>query len=744
MQSVSHDEKERLEALHSLKLLDTPPRETYDRVTALCTKVFDCANVLITLIDEERIWFLSKLDDENREVPREGSLSNHVLAQGSGMVVGDAAADERFADCPRVATPPHIRSFMACPIRGPEGHFVGTLGISDERPNRFSEDQLEVLQRFVGIVEDLIQLHSKEVLLSKLNQDLSRNSAQLSDAHRIFAQAEKIAKIGFWELEIESERLSWSDEVFAIHGLSRGHPLDVEQAIKFYHEDDRDTVIDAVTNAIRHGTPFDFEATIVSKDGTRKRIRSMGEKLDRDGQNPERLVGVFQDISEAYHARMDLQRAADHDSLTNIFNRHAFDRCLQDKIRMHRQTGDSLAVMLFDLDGFKDINDTFGHMVGDVVLEEVSSRIARATPSCAVLARWGGDEFAVIPPMGSTDAETAELGQAILDAIEHKVAIAGRRLSLSATCGFARQDNGYSAKELVRRADLALYHGKKREPGRVHRYDDSLEHSNHTRQTAIDEVRSALDDHRIFAAYQPIVDLANNRMVGLEALMRLNTKSGTELTATQVLPGITEPILSREIGERMLDFVCHDLPRIRAAQPELQFISLNATEADLLSREFGGRLLDALAASNVDPRHVTLEVTETMLMVNDSDTVREVLTKLQNAGMMIALDDFGTGFSSLSHLKDFPIDKVKIDRTFIQSICTQHQTRLIVQALIGMACNMQIGVIAEGIETEEQRNLLMQMGCGLGQGYLISPAQTVERIALMQLENRSVRNSVAA
>ena len=248
------------------------------------------------------------------------------------------------------------------------------------------------------------------------------------------------------------------------------------------------------------------------------------------------------------------------------------------------------------------------------------------------------------------------------------------------------------------------------------------------RQDAISEVRTALDEDRIFAAYQPIVHLSTNALVGMEALMRLHTRAGKKLTASQVLPALFDPVMSREISERMAQLLCQDFREIWAAQPEVQFVSINATEADLLSRDFADRLLTVLHAHKVPPQCVVLEITETMLLVNDGAAVQRVLIKLRQAGMQIALDDFGTGFSSLSHLRDFPIDKVKIDGSFVQQMCSEHQSRLIVQALIGMARNLGIEVIAEGVETEEQRDLLLKMGCYYGQGFLFSAAATADRL----------------
>lgn len=499
-----------------------------------------------------------------------------------------------------------------------------------------------------------------------------------------------------------------------------------------YAAEDRPSVEEALATVLESRKAASIEADIITPDGQRKRTKTTGEYVEESGDRGPRVVGIIQDITEAHHARLALQRAADYDALTGLRNRSAFDRILGEKIKLHRQLKQDFYVLMLDLDGFKDINDCFGHLVGDVVLEEISARILKAVPPGAIPARWGGDEFAIITPLGTNLHEAKKLGEELIAAVADQVEISGRQVGVSATCGLAQSSIELNVRELMRRADLALYHGKSREPGRIHDYSPQLERASRLRQDAISQVRNALDEDRIYAAYQPIVHLSSNALVGLEALMRLSTRLGGKLTATQVLPALLDPVLSRDISERMVERVCEDFPQIWAAQPQVQFISINATEADLLSRDFSERLLEALRSDSIPPQNVTLEITETMLLVNDSSAVQQVLTNLRRAGMQIALDDFGTGFSSLSHLRDFPIDKVKIDGSFVQKMCSEHQTRLIVQALIGMAKNLGIEVIAEGVETEEQRDLLLKMGCYYGQGYLFSPAETACRLKLLK------------
>lgn len=736
MKLVMHNEIKRLESLHQLRILDTPQQASFDRITTHCADFFDCSIAVVSLVDEHRQWFLSAIGIDNRETPHEVSFCHHAVAAGCTLLVPNALEDVRFSGNPSVRDAPGIRSYLGAPIKSPDGELIGTLCVADHRADRFNDRHIPKLELLAGTVEDLLRAHSEAVVSSYLDSSLDARSSSLRRSDRIFRQAEKLAKIGSWELNLETKDLAWSDEASIIFGSPEKPPISIQDTVSFYALEDQRMVSESIAKVRQRRGSISFDAGLNAADGTLKRVKVMGEYLGADNYSPARVVGVIQDITETYHASLALKRAADRDPLTDLYNRNAFDRFLMHSLRELRKTGSTSALLMLDLNGFKDINDTFGHQVGDVVLEEISQRLEDALPRGAIVARWGGDEFVILPPSHMTVAKARQLGDDILVAIERQFPISGRNMGVSATCGLVEINERSSATEAIRQADLALYHGKKREPGRVHVYAPEMEQANHHRQAAIAKVREALDRDRVFAGYQPIIDLSTNRLVGLEALMRLSTKTGEQITASEVLPAILDPILSREIGDRMLNCVCDELAEIEAAQPGLQYISINATEADLLSRDFANKLLSRLKQAGIGPEKILLEVTETMLMVNDTATVKKVLCDLSAAGMFVALDDFGTGFSSLSHLRHFPIDKVKIDSSFVRSMQTEQQSRLIVQALINMASNLSIEVIAEGVETEAQRKLLLQLGCHLGQGFLISPAETSCRIKAMRFRNK--------
>jgi diguanylate cyclase (GGDEF)-like protein len=440
------------------------------------------------------------------------------------------------------------------------------------------------------------------------------------------------------------------------------------------------------------------------------------------------MAKVVEHLFVAQSSQHALRRAAQIDDLTGLLNRSAFTAALSSMIPPRGASADGPALLLFDLDGFRHVNDTHGHAHGDLALEEIGERLQRLAPQ-GLAGRWGNDVFAIAMPAGALPATPPTRGivpmaEHVLKLIGDPVRLGDTVLRLTACCGIARHEPGLGARDLLRRAELAVHHGKRHRLPGIHIYDPLLEDHERARMAAEAEIHAALDSDRIFAAYQPIVDLRSRKIRGYEALLRISRPDGQVMTAGQLLPALVNPDVSRKVAARMSRLVAAEFAGLAAITPGSCHVGLNATEADLLSEDFVPMLFETLDHFGMAPERVTLEITETML-VNDLDRVKAVLDTLKTRGMAIALDDFGTGFSSLTHLKVFPIDKVKIDRSFVKDITHDHHARSIVAAVIAMARSLSIEVIAEGIEEEAQLAMLVAMGCDLGQGYLLSPPRNI-------------------
>lgn len=687
-----------------------PDSEIFSRITTLATATLGCPVALVAIVEAERQWFLGRTGVAPGDAPIAAPFCRFCVDAGAPLLVADAACDPRFAghvvDTGTGALP--VRSCLGVPIRFEGGAVLGTLCAISPQPGAFTPDQIKPLEMLAELVEQKIALYAR-------TRELHRKNATLREAARVFHHAEMAANIGFWRVDLATGALHWSDQAHVIHGMEpEREQISVERALAFYGAADRALVSAQLEAASATGAPMKLEAHITRTDGKVRRIRVIGERIDRDGQ-PECIAGIVQDCTEEHLSQLALERAAQHDRLTGLFNRAEFDRRLA--LAMQGTDRAAVTVAVLDLDGFKEINDTLGHLAGDQVLIALAARFQRIIGPEVFLARWGGDEFALLfPPMMSL-AEARMVAERLI-AETHEIAAEGPQFELlGATCGMARADEAVPGEELIRRADVALYKGKEEAPGGVVVWDETLEARQSARKLAVLRLRHALDESEAFAAYQPIMDLETGKVVAFEALLRLADGRGGVLAACEIFSALLDPVLSRRVSQMMIRQIVRDGPRLLAAFGEDCRIGINLSEADLREGDFALQVLSLLEGSVLEPANLTIEVTETMLLSDEGGGLRASLKLLNQAGCTIALDDFGTGFSSLSNLRRFPIRKLKIDREFIASIECDSQSRLIIQAIVEMGRGLGLRVVAEGVETAAQEQFLRQIGCTHVQGY---------------------------
>lgn len=723
---------ERLEAIRNLGLEANADRALFSRITVLASTMLGCPTALLSIVEDERQWFLGRTGFDCPETPRDSSFCAVCIAGSEPLLVSDARADLRFRNNPLVTGAPFIRSYLGVPIRGEGDVLLGALCAISPEPHAFCPDQIAPLSVLAELAEQSIALNVRTRALSSANAALKQTS-------QIFRQAERATNVGSWRMDLASNRLFWSDQVYAITGLEPGQWVSVEEAVQLYDAKDHTMVRAALDDTIAHGKPFAFETSICRGDGEPRRIRVVGERIDVDGR-PDSVAGIIQDCTDEHLRNAALKRAAEHDRLTGLFNRASFDRKLAAAIR--RADREAAMVALIDLDGFKDVNDTLGHLVGDRVLVAIAEHLHQRIRRGMFLARWGGDEFALLFPPSMTQADATVFLHELIGELDDVVALGRSALSIGATCGLARMDQPGSGEEIMRRADLALYRGKEQGRGGVVCWDEQIEARQCERQRAITRLRDALNQGRAVAAYQPIVDLPSGRITSLEALLRLRDEDGSLITASEIFSALLDPELSRRVSRVMLDAVIKDGPAILALLGPDTRIGLNLSEADLRKDDFVRHLIDVVDDSPMSPANFTIEVTETMLL-DASGQLHASLAMLDRCGFTICLDDFGTGFSSLTHLRQFPIQKVKIERDFIAAIREDHQSRLIIQAIVQMGHSLGLRVVVEGVETEEQETFLRGIGCRHVQGYRYGRPMLIEdlceELGSPQAERRSRR-----
>lgn len=696
----------RLDAIRSLGLEDIPDRDLFSRITVLASTMLDCPIALLSVVEEDRQWFLGRTGTDLSETPIKASFCAIPVLGEEPLLIKDARSDARLRDTALVTGAPFIRSYLGVPIRAESGTVLGALCAISPDPAAFRPEQIAPLAMLAELAEQSIALHVR-------TRELGAANIALRQSSQTFRQAERAVNVGSWRVDIATSRLHWSDQVFVIAGLEPGHSVAVEDAVKLYQPDDRAMVSAALRATIEHGAPFNVETSITRESGERRRIRMVGERVDVDGR-PNSVAGIILDCTEEHLRNVALKRAAERDRLTGLHNRASFDQRLA--AAMQRVEEAPVTVALLDLDGFKDVNDTLGHLVGDRVLEAIAEQLRIQTAAGVFLARWGGDEFAMLFPSAMSLAEVTAFLQSLLIDFNAITPFGSSLIKIGATCGVARIDTPASSEEIMRRADLALYRGKEEGRGAVVCWNQQMEARQFERQQAMARLRGALNSGRALAAYQPIVELGTGRVTSVEALLRLRDEDGQLLAAGDVFAALLDPELSRRVSRVMLDTVMADGPAILALFGPDCRIGLNLSDADLRQGDFVRHLIDVIGNSPLRPANITIEVTETML-IDAGGQVRASLAMLDQCGFTICLDDFGTGFSSLTHLRAFPIHEVKIDRDFIAGIGEDHQSRLIIQAIMQMGQSLGLRVVAEGVETEEQEMFLRGIGCQHVQGY---------------------------
>ncbi|MEA3056471.1 MAG: hypothetical protein QOD30_1903, partial [Actinomycetota bacterium] len=478
------------------------------------------------------------------------------------------------------------------------------------------------------------------------------------------------------------------------------------------------------------------------KDGTYRWTESRSRVDDSAGER--NVVSSLRDISDRKASELDLQRQAATDPLTGIANRTVFmDRLRHALRRLDRQNG-LVAVLFLDLDRFKLINDSVGHQVGDAVLAQMAERLLRIVRPQDTLARLGGDEFAIVAEDLTSAEDAVALGDRIIEAGGNPFVVGDEQFVCTTSAGIAvTTDAGYSAEGLLQEADLALYRAKDRGRNRADVFDEDLRTRAVGRLGIERMLRRAIDEDRLRVSYQPIIDLATGSTVAAEALVRVWDPDQTELVAAESFIEVAEETgLLGFIDDWVLDKVIDQAATWRDQVPASTFgdIAINVTARHLADAGFAQSVIDDLVARDLSAESLQVEVTERVLM-EASNSAMSGLKVLRAAGVRVGLDDFGTGYSSLSYLRMFPLDFVKIDRTFIAELSRNGTGAAIVASVIGLGHALGMAVVAEGVETASQADQLVALGCDRAQGFYFAPAGPPEAIERRVLANVAVTHT---
>jgi len=464
-------ESERVEKLESFALLDTAPEREFDTIVLLAQRLFDAPIALVSLVDDHRQWFKARCGLAMAQGVRSEAFCAHAMHCDDVMVVEDATLDDRFVHNPLVTGETGIRFYAGVPLRpaaetfSPDLAGIGTLCILDTKPRTFSAEDRRTLRDLAHLVAGLIEARSAAASLQTLTSRLQEHASTLEVQHLQLRQAERMVGIGSWRYDLIDGTLHWSDQVYAIYGLPVGQMPSVEEGLSFYPRERRPEIARLLERASTNGESFDFESNFTTADGRERRVRSMSEVQVVDGR-PVSLTGVFQDVTDRHAHDQVLLHSANTDALTGLANRACYERHLASILERRQGSNTPLCLVLLDLDGFKAVNDTFGHAAGDDILKLMADRLRTIAPPMSFVARLGGDEFVLLLTRPRDCARVEAQIAKILETLRHNVEREGQCRPVSATIGAAFvEDSTASPAELTHRADLALYEAKRRQRG---------------------------------------------------------------------------------------------------------------------------------------------------------------------------------------------------------------------------------------------------------------------------------------
>lgn len=553
-------------------------------------------------------------------------------------------------------------------------------------------------------------------------EDKKKAEEELRIANNRLKLAVEGAGEGVWEWDITKNRIFYSPVYGEIVGYSPAElGDDPNHWFSLVHPDDLPVSHAAMDEHLEGKTSsYSSEYRVRCKDGSWKWVHSRGVLVEKSSTGePLRVAGMIKDITARKESEERIWNLANFDTLTGLPNRRMFkDRFAQEVLNTRRRHT-AVALLFIDLDGFKQVNDLFGHDAGDKLLIQAAQRIEGCVRDTDTVSRLGGDEFTIILADLHGIDHVEQIAQKVLNALIPPFQLGSEKAFLSGSIGIALfPHDANSPEELIRKADQAMYVAKNAGKNRFSYFNNEMDEKAHMRLRLIQELREAVQANQMSVYYQPVIELKSGAIVKAEALVRWTHPLFGDVSPAQFIPLAEESGMINAIG----DFVFHEavstIKRLNARLKKRLQVSINKSPIQFNSRE-QDKWLGYLRQLDLPPDCVTVEITEGVLL-DVSEKVSSKLYEYRDAGIQVAIDDFGTGYSSMAYLQKFDIDYLKIDQSFIRDLATNRGNRAIAESIVAMAHKLGLMVIAEGVETREQMELLKGAGCDYGQGYFFS------------------------
>ncbi len=559
---------------------------------------------------------------------------------------------------------------------------------------------------------------------------IARDVSERKAKEEEIQQVQELSHVGTWEWDILQDVFSGSDETYRIFSLSAGETISLEELLLMVVSEDKEVFQQEMQKMLSGQVP-DFSYRIMDRFGNLKWIESSATAFFDENNQPYKAAGMTRDITERMLHEQKLEKLANNDILTGLANRPFLLSHLKHSLEKASRDNQMLALLMFDLDRFKDVNDSFGHKAGDELLINVAARLTDRMREGDLIARLGGDEFALVLDNLKHVEDAGRIAEEMIGALGAEYQLEGGvSVHVGASVGIVISPNhGKMAEELLQFADAALYRAKDEGRGTFRYYTDELTEAARKRVQCETQLRRAIQNNEFEVYYQPQVHMATGRIVGAEALVRWNDPVRGIVSPTLFIPLAEETGLIGAIGEWVLNETCRQGKIWMDAGYRLT-LAVNVSAHQMRHQDIPYMVDNALKRSGYKAEHLELELTESALMDREEELV-EVLHILRARGIRLAIDDFGTGYSSLSYLKRFPIDVLKIDKSFVDDIPFEEDDMAIVTAIIAMGKALGFQILAEGTERQEQIDFLMERGCTMYQGFFKSrpvPAAEFEKL----------------
>ncbi|MEM1289628.1 MAG: EAL domain-containing protein, partial [Pseudomonadota bacterium] len=560
---------------------------------------------------------------------------------------------------------------------------------------------------------------------AKADRALRDSLGLVKDKSASLEEAQRLARSGSWRRPLDVDKLEMDGRCYELLKFDPG-TLNTRRSDMQVHylEDDFSRVVELQQKTEETGEEQQIDVRMRRGDGVviDMRIRMKLER-DVDGKATA-LFGTMQDVSTEKSAERELQQLAFYDNLTGLANRTLFKRELARCCEEASEGIGEAALLLLDLDNFKEVNDTLGHLAGDHLLEVVGRRLKAIVPTADFVSRLGGDEFAVIVRSNLQRSEIEDLCEKIDHSISLPADLGVGEVETSVSIGIAATpEHSIEPDELMRFADLALYKAKENGKGRRSHFAPELSSAMTARLSLANEIRSALAEDRFEVHYQPIIGAADGMVEGFEALLRLPRADGTYIPPGQFVPIAESSHLIAELGSFVLHRACREAQSWIDAGIRPRRVSVNVSAAQLWHGDVEKVIDSALSSSGLDPENLCIELTETVFAADFLDRLEGILKRLSDNGVCLALDDFGTGYSSLSYLNRLPFDRLKIDRAFITDAQLCEERIKLLRGIVELGKGLNMSVVAEGVETADELSLVTDADCDLLQGWYFGRAE---------------------